>query len=347
MKALPLEATHRKRGARFGPVGDWRLPLDYGDPDGEQRGVRTAVGVIDASAKGKMRVEGPDRLAFLDGLLTNDLKTLSPGGGLYAATLDHRGRVHGDMVVYALEDHYLIATEPEAGDRVLAYLNRLLVSDDVTMTDVTDAFAVFGVYGPRSGEVVRGVAGTLPPTNAYAHVGGPGGRLVARSPAFGGEGYELWAPAAEADGLLHGLLDHGAVPFGHTAAEAHRIEAGRPKFPLDMNEDTIAVEARLESAISMTKGCYVGQEVVSRATYVGHVNRTLVGLEIDGTAVPPGGAGIAANGKPVGHVTSVARSATLGKTVGLGYIRREASGPGTEVTVDGAPARVAALPFVR
>jgi len=349
MRSLPLESAHRLHGAHFGRVADWRLPLDYGDAAAEQRAVRTAVGFLDESAKGKVRVEGPDRLAFLDGLLTNDLKALTPGQGLYAATLDHKGRVRGDMVVYDAGDHYILGTEPEAGGEVLAYLNSLLVSDDVTMTDVTEGYGVFGVFGPGSADVVARVSGVPPPIVPYAYAEGARGSIaVARSPAFGGEGYDVWVPAREAEATARALLED-AVPFGYTAAEALRIESGRPKFPVDMNEETLALEARLELAISTTKGCYVGQEIVSRATHIGQVHRLLIGLEVDGEP-PARGAEVAADGRRVGAVTSAARSASLGKTVALGYVRRENAAPGTRLTVGGdaaVPARVAELPFLR
>src|SRR5437899_11956332 len=184
MRALPLAMEHEALGASFGAVGDWRAPLDYGDPGKEQRAVRASVGVIDLSSKGKIRVTGPDRMTFLDGLLTNDMKTLESGRGFWAATLDHKGRVHGDMIVYNVGDAFLLATEPEAGASVLAYLNTLLVSDDVTMTDATDGIAVLGVHGPASRRVAAKLARVPPPAADFDNTEREGLRLI-RSPAFG------------------------------------------------------------------------------------------------------------------------------------------------------------------
>ena len=351
MRDLLLAAEHAHRGARFGEIGGWRLPLDYGDEPAEQRAVRQSVGVIDWSARGKVRVTGEDRLSFLDGLLTNDLKTLAEGHGLYAATLDHKAHVHGDMVVYHAGDHYLLETDPETRDRVVGYLSNLLVSDDVVLTDVTTEYALFGVFGPRSESLVSRVAGRTPPLAPYDHLvadfdGTP--VRIARSPYFGGEGYELWIPSgAGVAKLWRSLVDGGAAPFGSLAAEALRIEAGRPRFGVDMDERTLALEARLEPAISMTKGCYVGQEIVSRAVYQGRVNRLLVGLEVDATEPPVAGTSIDAQGASVGTVTSAAASAWRGKVLALGYVRRQAAEPGTEVFVGPFPARIAALPFYR
>lgn len=348
-----MESEHGHLGAEFGEIAGWRLPLQYRGADHEQRMVRSHAGVIDWSARGKIRVTGPDRLTFLDGLLTNDMKSLGEGRGLYAATLDHKGRVHGDLVVYDLGDEYWLETEPEAGDRVLAHLNRLLVSDDVTLDDVTDSWAVLGLFGPQSRRIATEVFGAPTLPHDYDHASVPfqdGSARIARSPYLGGEGYEAWVPPETVRAAFHAMVDGGATPFGHLAAEALRVEAGRPKYPTDMDEDTIVLEARLESAISMTKGCYVGQEVVSRATYIGHVNRVLVGLRIDSKDPPHPGVELLAEGKSVGKVTSAVRSAGLGQILGLGYIRRHLADPGTKVSVgrDGdETATVAALPFSR
>ncbi len=338
-------------GARFGEAAGWRVPLDYGDEAAEQRAVRASVGVIDWSARGKVRVTGEDRLSFLDGLLTNDLKTLAEGHGLYAATLDHRAHVHGDMVVYHAGDHYLLETDPETRDRVTGYLGKLLVSDDVTLADATSGYALLGVFGPSSERLVSRIFGRTPGASPYDHliadVDGTPVRL-ARSPYFGGNGYEVWIPAGpRAAGVWRSFIEGGGVPFGTLAADALRIEAGRPRFGVDMDEHTLALEARLGPAISMTKGCYVGQEIVSRAVYQGHVNRLLVGLEVDAKEPPLPGTSVDSMGASVGHVTSAARSAWRGKVLALGYVRSQAAEPGTEVSVGGSPARIVALPFYR
>ena len=353
MRSLPLEDVHRGLGAAFGDVAGWRLPLDYGDAAAEQRAVRATAGVIDWSAEGKTRIDGADRTSFLDGVLTNDVGALAQGRGAHAAALDHKGRVRGDVVVYHGGDHYFLATEPEATAPVLAHLNQLLVSDDATLTDVSARWCAFGLFGPRSPEIAANLLVGSPPEEAYRVVaaereGTP--FVLARSPYVGGDGFELWAPPEGAEAVWRSLLDAGAIPFGLRALEALRIEAGRPRYPADMNETTLAIEARLEPSISFTKGCYVGQEVVSRATRIGHVNRLLVGLAVDGPGTPAPGTAVAADGKTVGAITSAARSESMGTAIALGYVRRESSEPGTELLVAGDPerrARVAALPFVR
>ncbi len=350
MGSLPLEAEHARLGARFADAFGWRLPLDYGDVAKEQRAVRADAGVTDWSARRKTRVTGEDRLAFLDGLLTNDLKPLSEGQGVYAATLDHRGHVHGDLVAYHAGDHYLLETESGAEGRAVDYLEKLLVSDDVTLTDVTAEFAILGLFGPRAGSIAAKMFGKALPVEPYEHrvadVDGAAVR-VAANPYFGGIGWEFWIPPNRAAKIFRSVLAAGALPFGTAAADALRIEAGRPKFGVDMDEDTLVLEARLPDAISLTKGCYVGQEIVSRATYVGHVNRLLVGLEFDDSYAPKRGTVVQADGKAVGLVTSGARSAWLEKGIALAYVRRESTEPGTEVTAGGRNGRVAPLPFLR
>jgi len=354
MRDLPLATVHVRHGANLGERDGWQVPLDYGDDRAEQQAVRRAAGLIDWSARGKVRVTGGDRLAFLDGLLTNDLKPLTAGRGLYAATLDHRARVHGDMVVYDAGDHYLLETDPDTGGRVLAHLSKLLVSDDVALADVTAEYALFGVFGPGSGRVVSRVAGTMP-VGPYDHLvadfaGSP--VRIARSPYFGGEGYELWTPSGPGVAQLwRSLIDEGAVPFGALAAEALRIEAGRPRFGVDMDESTLALEARLEPAISMTKGCYVGQEIVARGTYRGHVNRKLFGLRIEGDDPPDRGDPVRKGEVDVGRVTSAAWSPSLGHAIGLALLRVGEVDREMPILVDRGgtvlPARVHPLPFVR
>lgn len=350
MRSLPLESEHRRLGASFGEVAGWQLPLDYGDALGEQRAVRTSAGLIDWSAEGKTRVDGADRTSFLDGVLTNDVGALGQGQGMHAAALDHKGRVHGDVVVYHGGDHYFLTTEPEATEAFLAHVNRLLVSDEANLADVTARWCALGVFGPRGADVVTTVMGKAPQREDYRVIaternGVP--VLLARNPYFGGDGFEVWVPPEAAIGVWSELLGAGALPFGLRAAEALRIEAGRPKYPADMNEETLAIEARLEPSISFTKGCYVGQEVVSRVVNQGHVNRLLVGIEVDSTESPPAGTAVLAQKEVVGSVTSAARSAWKGRVLALGYVRRQSAGEGTEVDVGGSPGRVATLPFYR
>ena len=351
MRSLPLEAEHERLGARFAEVAGWRLPLDYGDAAREQRAVRSTAGIVDWSPHGKVRVSGPEALPFLDNLLTNDLEPLRDGRGAYAALLEHHGHVVGDLAVYRVGDEFLLETDAEAAEPVLASLQKLLVADDATIADATSDYALLGLFGPTSGEIVRKLAGTTPPGNPYDHgtarVADAGVR-IARSPYFGGDGFEVWVPSGPgALAVWREIVRAGAIPFGHDAAESLRIETGRPKPRVDMDEHVLALEARLEPAISMTKGCYLGQEVVARIVHQGHVNRILVGLEVEGAQPPPPGAPVAIGGAAVGKVTSAARSEALGKIVALGYVQRAHAAPGTAVTVADRPARVAALPFVR
>ncbi|HEV8595753.1 MAG TPA: aminomethyltransferase family protein [Thermoplasmata archaeon] len=349
MQPLPLAGEHEALGATWGDVGGWRAPLHYGDPAAEQRAARAAAAVLDRSMRARIDVRGPDALTFLDGVLTNDLKTLEKGHGFYALTLDHRGRIHGAYSVFSGGGEYLLESEPDAERRALAYLERLVVSEDVALTDATLRTASLAFLGPGSAGLVGGLLGTAAPAEPYAFVAVPGrpGWTVARIPDFGGDAFEVWVPPDEAAELLRRAREGGARPIGAIAADALRVEAGRPAFPADLNEETLALEAPIEGAISLTKGCYVGQEAVSRATYVGQVNRLLIGFEVESEVPPDPGAEILFEGRVVGRVTSAVRSAHLGKTIGLGYVRRELAEPGTPVGVGEFAARIAALPFVR
>lgn len=349
MRDLPLAAEHARFGARVGEDAGWRVPLHYGSQDEEHLAARRGLAVLDRSARARIHAAGEDAMPFLDGILTNDLKTLGRGQGLYAVSLDHKGRVHGAFTVFHERDHYVLEAEPDASGRALTYLQSLIVSEEVTLKDATADSAVFALLGPESPRVAKALLGSPPPADPYSFSAAREDPewIVARLPDLGGDGFEVWAPAREGARLFDRLRRFGAAPIGLLAAEALRIEAGRPKYPMDMNEETLALEARLDDAISLTKGCYVGQEIVSRATYIGHVNRTLVGFEVEADRPPLSGAEVRAGSVVAGRVTSGARSAFLGKTIAMGYVRREWAGPGTPVNVAGAPARVAALPFVR
>ena len=352
MPELLLRSYHEVRGALFRPEAGWDVPVNYGAFDAEVLAVRRNAGMIDLSDRAKIRVTGADRVTFVDGLLTADVKLLTPGTSAYALVLDDKSHVLGDLRVFALDDAFVLDMEAAQKDALLARFRKMLVSDDVTLEDVTATWIVLGLFGPRSGDIAGQVFGAPPPTEEYAHraVGrGGSGIRMARSGYLGKGGTELWIPVKEGVSTFCSLMEGGAVPFGAKAAEALRIETGRPLFGVDMDASTIVLEARLDDAISMTKGCYVGQEIVSRATYIGHVNRVLVGFDLGSQDPPPAGAEVFRGGKAVGRVTSAARSASLGRTVGLGYVRREFADPGTEVGVAAGPqtARVASLPFLR
>src|SRR5512144_1142053 len=301
----------------------------------EYHAARHGVALFDRPALGKVSVTGRDRLAFLQGMLTNDVKALAPGHGAPAAFLDAHGKVMALLVVYAALDRALIELPPQMTAKTLETLDHFLISETAARG------------------LLEGLAGAALDLAPYAHaevaVTGAPVRVINRAegPA---PGYHCWTPVEHAEAVRSAALAAGAVAAGAETLEILRIEAGQPWYPQDVDASVILPETRLESLVSYTKGCYIGQETVARVKYRGHVNRALSGLVLEGDRVPETGARVLAAGTEVGRVTSAVRSIALGRPIALGYVRREHFEPGTAVTVaDGAgeqPARVSALPFV-
>ena len=324
------------------------------DPTAEYRAAREGAALFDRSALGKVSVTGRDRLAFLQGMLTNDVKGLQPGQGAPAAFLDAHGKVTVLLVVYATADQVLIELPASLTEKTLQTIDRYLISEKAYFESVDEGFAILSVQGPAARGLLESLAGGALELAPYAHaevtIAGAPVRVINRAegPA---PGFHCWVPAGHTAAVRSALESAGAVPAGAETLEVLRIEAGQPWYPQDVDDSVILPETRLDALVSYTKGCYIGQETVARVKYRGHVNRALSGLVIEGERVPGQGAQVAVDGKEVGRVTSAVRSIALGRPIALGYVRREHFEPGTAVTVvDGAgeqPARVAALPFVQ
>jgi folate-binding protein YgfZ len=345
--------------------------------------VRHAAGFIDRSARGRIAVGGRDRAAFLQGLLTNDIAAITPARGCYALWLTPQGRLIADMRVVETGDALVLDLEPGLAPALLARLDSLVFTEDVRLEDLTGAWGAIGVHGPAAGRLVAAAISTLdpavvtPPPDALAgwreyqveRVAMRGAAMfIVGARDTGERGFDLLFPGEWLADARAALERGGGVEVDASVAEVLRVEAGRPRFGADVDTDTIPLEAGLEDrAISFTKGCYVGQEVIIRVLHRGHgrVARKLVGLIVDeprlaqeGRESPedgdrvqniaPGDV-IEAGGK-VGRVTSAGHSPALGVPIALGYVPREAAEPGTVVEIVRTDrrwrARVTSLPFV-
>lgn len=303
-------------------------------------------------------MSGQDRATFLQGLLTNDIVALEPGSGCYSAYLTPQGRMIADMYVYALNDLLLLAVERDVKDALLASFDRVIFSEDVRLGDVTDTFGELAVVGPDAARLVSGLLDDATP-EALASMPEHGSRRTTfrGEPAIvtcvadtGEAGFELYVERSQVSALRSALEEAGAAEIDERTAEVLRVEAGVPRFHRDVDEETIPLEAGIESrAISFTKGCYVGQEVIIRVLHRGHgrVARKLVGLTLDGSEAPDRGAPVRHEGRDVGRVTSAVVSLALERPIGLAYVQRELSAAGTRLAVGGVPAVVTELPFVR
>lgn len=325
----------------------------------EYRALVDSAGLLERTERGRLRLTGADRRTYLQGLLTNDVAALTPGTGCYAALLTANGRMVTDMRVLELGDSILIDLPLSVTPAIRDRLDQFIFSEDVSVADVSELLAQAGLYGPGSAAVAaaalrsRSTPGDrLPDVNDLKHlklfesvrVDGDAPVVVAASDDFGVQGFELFAGTAAKEALIHALVEAGAVPVSRETAEITRVEAARPLFGVDMDEETIPLEAGIEDrAVSHTKGCYVGQEIIIRVLHRGHgrVARRLVSLDVDGP-VPSRGDRISAGDREIGAVTSAVHSPKSGHAVALGYVRREHAEPGTTVTVSGAHGAVQA-----
>jgi tRNA-modifying protein YgfZ len=300
---------------------------------GEYEVLTTGCGLVDRSERGKLALTGAAAKEFLNGQVTNDVLALQPGAGCYAAFLTHKGKMLGDVRVLDAGDELLLDTERVALQALFDMIRRFSVGYDVHLHKRTVQRALFSLVGPRAHEVVPGVPG-----HEHAHVETDFGHAIATA-----EGIDVLCDAEQADAVRAALLEAGAVEVSEGAAEIVRVERGRPRYGVDMDDGTIPEEAALnERAVSFTKGCYVGQETVARLHWKGKPNRHLRGLRLSAPAA--GGEELRAGEKAVGRVGTAVVSPTHGP-IALAIVRRQA-GPGDTVAVEGgATAEVVALPF--
>jgi folate-binding protein YgfZ len=353
MEPLSLHFLHEQIAARFTTVGGREAVADYGDSQAEYRAAREAVALHDASYRETLRITGEDRASFLHGMVTQDVNGLPPGAAAYAAMVTAKGAMVADARLLKREADLLLDVEPGTGAKVKEFLEKYLISEDAELSDVTGEHALLRLLGPRAGEVLGACLGAaFEPlaANATREASLAGARvLLWGQPAFEKHGVDVLVPRGALEAVWRALVQagmaHGLKPLGFEALEQLRVEAGVPRYGQDMVDTTIPLEANLSHAISYNKGCYIGQEVIARATFRGHMNRKLTGLLLGEAEAAPG-AELRKGEKKVGWITSVVRSPARGQRVALGYVHRDHLDPGTELTVAGGPTvTVAALPF--
>lgn len=332
------------------------LPAHFGSVEQEWRAATQSCAVLDASFRRLVAVTGGDRVAFLHGMLTNDIKALGPGRGVRAAQLDQSGKIVSDLRVYAEPARLLLDVLTQREAAMTENLERYLIADDVVISPLLgEEVPLLALEGPCAAEVTtRMLRESVPDTSPLDHwqgeCAGVSVRVVAAS-EVGARGYLLCGPGDAAGALFAAACAAGAQPMGMEALEVLRVEAGVPRYGQDMDETCLIMEVGLSEAISFRKGCYLGQEVVERIAARGHVNRRLVGLTVEGTAVPAAGSPVMLRDRQVGHITSAVWSLALRGVAALGYVHRSCCESGVRLGVasDGGPlhAVVAQLPFER
>jgi folate-binding protein YgfZ len=349
-----------------------------GGLEADYRALKGGAGVRLVAERIVIRMSGDDRAAFLHGMCSNDIKGLKPGGLVAALFLTERAHLIAEANVWATADALLLELERAPWPAVRAHLERFLVADDVEFEESGDSVRQDGVIqrdsviqviqidGPRAAEAVAVVFGTpasLP--GAWRFGEAEGGTLIAQLTRWGGPAFTILALRASAPEIVERMVAAGGEyseseirrevreinevrKVSIEAAEILRVESGTARAGVDTNDKTIALEARMEPAISFNKGCYIGQETIERATARGALKRRLMGLRIDGTRVPAAEARVMLAGKKIGHLTSPLRSPRLG-VFALAILHHSAWTPGTAVRVHDAEGELAAavseLPF--
>ncbi len=333
MKQSSLHGLQERLGGRFAEVSGWEVAVDYGDVTGEHLSVRTAAGLVDLSHRGKVRLTGRDRVQFLHGMVTNDVKGLREGQGNYAALITAQGQTLADLKVYCRPDSLLLDLEPGITEKVCATLNRYLISEDVNLQDVTEHLSLLAVCGPASPGIVCAALGAEVAGLEVYGSAMAGDVLVVRSDDTGEVGFLLFVPPGQAEGLWAGLREKGARPVGLAAFRALRMEAGTPVYGIDIEESSTPIESSIGHAVSFDKGCYIGQEVISKMTYRGKPRRHLVGVTVEGDVLPSAGDSVRREGVEVGHVTSSLHSPSLARIIAFGYVKRDMNQPGSRVEI--------------
>jgi folate-binding protein YgfZ len=349
-----LTGLHQRNGAVFIEQDGWLLPDHFGNPAGEYQSARKTVSLFDLAHRALLQFAGSDRVSFLQGMLSNDVRLLKMFDGQQATILTQQGKVIADVrVLCAMNSIYLDFWEP-LKDKILAHFNRYLVADEVEINDPNDEWKMVSLQGPRARNLLARVfANADLPTepNQHGMVQFDGKPIcVVRADHTGEGGFDLIIQNARLEAMVQQLTQLGAAWVGERVQNILRLEAGIPRYGVDFSDETLLLEVGLESFYSYTKGCYLGQEVVERIRSRGHVNRKLCGLLLDGNTPADASDAVVAGEFEVGKITSSAVSLALNRAIALAYIHKGSWLPGTRLTVRHGGVSIAAtvsrLPFI-
>ncbi len=328
----PLAALHKGAGASMATWFGCHLPDYWTEPRAEQEFARRSVALVDKNYRAYLSFAGPDRVRYLNAILTNNIKELAEGQGNGSLLLNPQGHILAEIETYAQEENLFCVSYAMIRERLLEWLDKYIIMDDVTMSDESARYATLALEGPRAADVARELTGIE--LAALEELGRKETAVASipcwitkRSPG-GVAGCEFLVEREVATHLWQALLEsvkkHGGGPMGYSALSAQRLAQGVPWFGYDFGEKQIPHEAGLEvSHISYTKGCYTGQEIVERVRSRGQVNRRRVELVFDNEKVPAGGELLTIDGREVGSVTRAAVPSFLSHAIGMGYVRKD------------------------
>jgi folate-binding protein YgfZ len=352
----PLVALHTESGAELASWFGCSLPDHFGDWLAEYRHLHESVALLDKNYRAYLDFTGPDRVRYLNAILTNNIKDLRENHGTISLFLNPQGRILAEIETQAHAEKLFCVSYALIREPLIAGLDKYIIMDDVTLTDRTDDFASLGLEGPKAALVAEELTGVDPADLAeletrLVSVHRLPCRLGKRSPG-GAASAEFLVDRLHAEALWKILLEtvrkHGGGPGGYQALSATRLEQGVPWYSYDFDEKQIPHEAGLQdSHISYTKGCYTGQEIVERVRSRGQVNRVRVTLKYDAPQPPALGTALLSEGKIAGHTTRSVFSPAINAPIGMAYLRREKSTPGSTVELpeDAGSATVIVTPI--
>lgn len=302
----------------------------------EVRAGHESAVLLERSDWGRVRVAGADRATFLHNMTTQDIKGLTPGQGASAVVINQRAQILDHVDVYATPDSFFVITGPGKAESTLAWWDRYLITEDVQLSDLTADTCLFYITGAKAAELLGAVLPEAQNLGEFRYVEGNfvgvPVRLVSTYGLFG-PGFHLVGEASGRDALLAHLTSAGLTPISEAAFEVLRVEAGLPMVGRELTEQQNPWEARLDQSLSLSKGCYLGQEIVARLNTYDKVQRYLVGLALPGKDVPDAAPKLVADDKEIGFVTSAVVPPEGDHAVALGYVKGAYAQPGTTLTM--------------
>jgi folate-binding protein YgfZ len=360
MGFTPLQdALGQQTGNQATPlsIADYRgaeTAARFTDPQQEFSALLHGCGVYDLGFRVRLSLTGGDRVRWMNGMVTNNIRDLAVGHGVYAFLLNPQGRILGDMVVYNQGEALVVETDRSQIEKIVATFDHYIIMDDVNVDNLGEKWTALGLSGPKSCALLN-AAGIKTPEMQPLEMMTPQCVCdcdcveckVVRGEDSQYESYEVWLAPKDVYKTWQALVRAGATPVGSEALEMQRIVAGIPLYGADIRERDLPQETEQMRALNFSKGCYVGQEIVERIRSRGNVHRKFTGFLVEGRAAIAAGEKVISAEKEAGEVTSVATLNTPAgeRTIALGYIRREAGIPGRKVMIGAVKATVTQLPF--
>lgn len=324
-------------------------PARFADVRDEFIALRSTAGVYNLAARARFRLTGTDRVRWLNGMVTNNIRDLGVGEGAYAFLLNPQGHILGDLTTYHRGEYLLVETDQTQADKILATFDHFIIMDDVEVSNISETLTTVGLTGPKAQTLLRAAGFEIPELKILQVADLTWQQTPVTIVRGGGEdypSYDVWIAPGQVDSLLKALQSAGAVPVGRDALELYRVALGIPRYGQDIRERDLPQETEQRRALNFNKGCYVGQEIVERIRSRGAVHRKFTGFKLAGP-LPAPGTKIQMQAKDVGEITSSALIPVPegDQAVALGYIRREFGAPGKQLDIAGSVATVSDLPF--